>query len=113
MTLAAAIEEAHWPHEFDQRDAALRRLAFDELLAVQLSLVRRRRRRARGSAPKMLVSTTERTKIESAIRSALTVGAAAGAAGGVASEWTSDQKIAIDAILGDLQGGADAATPSG
>lgn len=96
MTLAAAIEEAHWPHEFDQRDAALRRLAFDELLAVQLSLVRRRRRRARGSAPKMLVSTTERTKIESAIRSALAVGAA--------SEWTSDQGTAIDAILADLQG---------
>ena len=101
MTLAAAIEEAHWPHEFDQRDAALRRLAFDELLAVQLSLVRRRRRRARGSAPKMLVSATERTKIEVAIRSALT----AGAAGSVASEWTSDQEAAIDAILADLQGG--------
>lgn len=105
MTLAGAIEEAHWPHEFDQRDAALRRLAFDELLAVQLSLVRRRRRRARGSAPKMLVSTTERTKIESAIRSALAVGAAAGAAGSTASEWTSDQGTAIDAILADLQGG--------
>ena len=101
MTLAGAIEEAHWPHEFDQRDAALRRLAFDELLAVQLSLVRRRRRRARGSAPKMLVSATERTKIEAAIRSALT----AGAPGGVASEWTSDQETAIDAILADLQGG--------
>jgi ATP-dependent DNA helicase RecG len=101
MTLAAAIEEAHWPHEFDQRDAALRRLAFDELLAVQLSLVRRRRRRARGSAPKMLVGATERTKIEVAIRSALT----AGAAGSGASEWTSDQKIAIDAVLADLQGG--------
>jgi ATP-dependent DNA helicase RecG len=101
MTLAAAIEEAHWPHEFDQRDAALRRLAFDELLAVQLSLVRRRRRRARGSAPKMLVSATERTKIEAAIRSALT----AGAPRGVASEWTSDQETAIDAILADLQGG--------
>jgi ATP-dependent DNA helicase RecG len=101
MTLAAAIEEAHWPHEFDQRDAALRRLAFDELLAVQLSLVRRRRRRARGSAPKMLVSATERTKIEVAIRSTLT----AGAAGGAASEWTSDQETAIDAILADLEGG--------
>jgi ATP-dependent DNA helicase RecG len=98
MTLAAAIEEAHWPHEFD-------RLAFDELLAVQLSLVRRRRRRARGSAPKMLVGTAERTKIEAAIRAALTVGAAAGAAGSGASEWTSDQKIAIDAVLADLQGG--------
>ncbi len=105
MTLAGAIEEAHWPHEFDQRDAALRRLAFDELLAVQLSLVRRRRRRARGSAPKMLVSTTERTKIESAIRSALAVGAAAGTERGAASEWTSDQGTAIDAILEDLQGG--------
>jgi len=105
MTLAAAIEEAHWPHEFDQRDAALCRLAFDELLAVQLSLVRRRRRRARGSAPKMLVATAERTKIEAAIRSALTIGAAAGAAGSVVSEWTSDQKIAIDAVLADLQGG--------
>ncbi len=105
MTLAGAIEEAHWPHEFDQRDAALRRLAFDELLAVQLSLVRRRRRRARGSAPKMLVSATERTKIESAIRSALAVGASAGAAGSTVSEWTSDQGTAIDAILADLQGG--------
>ena len=104
MTLAAAIEEAHWPHEFDQRDAALRRLAFDELLAVQLSLVRRRRRRARGSAPKMRVSTTERTKIEAAIRSALAVGAAAGATGSTASEWTSDQGTAINAILADLQG---------
>jgi len=101
MTLAAAIEEAHWPHEFDQRDAALRRLAFDELLAVQLSLVRRRRRRARGTAPKMLVGAPERVKIESAIRSALT----AGAAGGVASKWTNDQETAIDAILADLQGG--------
>jgi len=105
MTLAGAIEEAHWPHEFDQRDAALRRLAFDELLAVQLSLVRRRRRRARGSAPKMLVSATERTKIEVAIRSSLSAGAAAGATGGAASEWTSDQETAIDAILADLQGG--------
>lgn len=105
MSLAAAIEEAHWPHEFEQRDAALRRLAFDELLAVQLSLVRRRRRRARGSAPKMLVSATERTKIESAIRSALTVGASAGARGSTVSDWTSDQGRAIDTILVDLQGG--------
>lgn len=106
MTLAAAIEEAHWPHEFDQRDAALRRLAFDELLAVQLSLVRRRRRRARGSAPEMLVGTVERMRIETTIRSALTIGTVvgAGASGGTASEWTSDQRGAIDAILADLQG---------
>ncbi|MFM9129071.1 MAG: hypothetical protein ACKOPF_04385, partial [Candidatus Limnocylindrus sp.] len=50
MPLASALTEAHWPSEFEQRDAALRRLAFDELLAVQLSLVRRRRRRAKGAA---------------------------------------------------------------
>lgn len=64
MPLAAALTEAHWPSEFEQRDAALRRLAFDELLAVQLSLVRRRRRRAKGAAPtiKVLSATAQRLK---------------------------------------------------
>ena len=43
MPIARAIEEAHWPQEFAARDAALRRLAFDELLRVQLVLVMRKR----------------------------------------------------------------------
>ena len=68
MPLARAIEEAHWPEEFAARDAALRRLAFDELLAVQLELVRRRRRRGHGIAPRIVVDAATRRAIETGIR---------------------------------------------
>ena len=40
-----AIEWVHFPPDFDRLDEALRRLAFDELLALQLGMVSRRRRR--------------------------------------------------------------------
>ena len=60
VPIARAIEEAHWPQEFAARDAALRRLAFDELLAVQIALVRRRRRRRRGVAPRIEVDPAKR-----------------------------------------------------
>ena len=93
MPIARAIEEAHWPEEFAARDAALRRLAFDELLAVQIALVRRRRRRGRGVAPRIVVDGVQRQAIETGIRAGL---APEGA------PWTTDQKGAIDAILGDL-----------
>jgi ATP-dependent DNA helicase RecG len=101
MPLAAALSEAHWPSEFDQRDAALRRLAFDELLAVQLSLVRRRRRRARGAAPPIRLSPGDRAEIEATICGGL------GHEGGLAlaPSWTADQAAAIDAILTDLVAG--------
>jgi ATP-dependent DNA helicase RecG len=43
-----ALEGAHYPLTFEARDAALRRLAFDELLALQLGMVGRRRARGRA-----------------------------------------------------------------
>jgi ATP-dependent DNA helicase RecG len=101
MPLASALSEAHWPSEFDQRDAALRRLAFDELLAVQLSLVRRRRRRARGSAPPIRLSRRDRTEIEATICGGLT----SGGEPTPAASWTVDQAAAIDGILTDLAAG--------
>ena len=48
--IAEALEEAHYPTSFEGRDAALRRLAFDELLALQLGMVARRRARGRAHA---------------------------------------------------------------
>ena len=51
--IARAIEEAHYPDTFEGRDAALRRLAFDELLALQLGMVQRRRQRVRDAAPQV------------------------------------------------------------
>ena len=101
MPLAAALTEAHWPSEFDQRDAALRRLAFDELLAVQLSLVRRRRRRIGGSALAIRLSESDRAAIESTI-----CGGLRGEGGpALTPSWTVDQAAAIDAILTDLAAG--------
>ena len=40
-----AIEWVHFPPDFDRLDEGLRRLAFDELLALQLGMVSRRRQR--------------------------------------------------------------------
>ncbi len=53
VPIARAIEEAHYPDSFEGRDAALRRLAFDELLALQLGMVERRRQRVRDAAPEV------------------------------------------------------------
>ena len=50
-----ALEAAHYPPTFEARDAALRRLAFDELLALQLGMVARRRARGRDAAPAVAV----------------------------------------------------------
>ncbi|MFM8813639.1 MAG: ATP-dependent DNA helicase RecG [Candidatus Limnocylindrus sp.] len=101
MPLASALTEAHWPSEFEQRDAALRRLAFDELLAVQLSLVRRRRRRAKGAAQSVKISQRKRAEIEEAIRHGLR----REGDNSPAPSWTPDQSAAIDAILKDLATG--------
>ena len=46
--IGEALEAAHYPTTFEARDAALRRLALDELLALQLGMVARRRARGRA-----------------------------------------------------------------
>lgn len=45
MDAGAAIEQVHFPEHFEDRDRALERLAFDELLALQIGMLSRRRRR--------------------------------------------------------------------
>ncbi len=42
--LAEALRQAHYPESFESRDRARRRLAFDELLTLQLSVLSRRQR---------------------------------------------------------------------
>lgn len=101
MPLAQAIEALHWPEEFDLRDAALRRLAFDELLAVQIALVHRSRRRAGGGAFSITPTVAERTAIESAI-----LGGIGGGKAKSNTPWTGDQRRAIDVILADLATGS-------
>ena len=60
--IAESLESAHYPETFERRDAALRRLAFDELLALQLGMVGRRRARGRDSAPSVEVAGRRRPR---------------------------------------------------
>src|SRR4029079_3795205 len=93
---ARAIEEAHYPDSFEGRDAALRRLAFDELLALQLGMVAKRRQRVRDAAPQIAIDAP----LDASVRKALTD--AIGGRIGTRIELTVDQDVAMDAIREDL-----------
>ncbi len=94
--IVPALEEAHYPASFDGRDAALRRLAFDELLALQLGMVARRRQRARMAAPQIEVPDAADARIRATLTAALSVRV------GRPVTLTEDQGIAVERIRGDL-----------
>ncbi len=94
--IARALEDAHYPSTFEGRDAALLRLAFDELLALQLGMVGRRRQRGRDAARP--IPTDAAT--DAALRASLT--ASIGRKLGHDVTLTADQDTAIAAIRADL-----------
>ncbi len=96
VPIARAIEEAHYPDSFEGRDAALRRLAFDELLALQLGMVARRRQRVRDAAPEVTVDPATDRQIRAGLTAALTIRV------GRPVELTTDQGSAMTAIRDDL-----------
>jgi ATP-dependent DNA helicase RecG len=93
-----ALEQAHYPESFERRDQALRRLAFDELLALQLGMVGRRRARGQDRAPTIRIDDPTDATIRAGIAAALV------AKVGRPVELTSDQVAAIEAIRVDLAG---------
>ncbi len=96
VPIGRAIEEAHYPDSFEGRDAALRRLAFDELLALQLGMVQRRRQRIRDAAPEVILDVASDTTIRSALVESLSQRV------GHPVELTVDQAAAMTAIRDDL-----------
>ena len=94
--IAEVLEAAHFPEAFEARDDALRRLAFDELLALQVGMVGRRRARGRSAAIAVPSTDLEDERARSAIRDAL------GARLGHPVELTADQAVAMDAVRADL-----------
>ncbi|MBI3749935.1 MAG: ATP-dependent DNA helicase RecG [Chloroflexi bacterium] len=96
VPIGRAIEEAHYPGSFEGRDAALRRLAFDELLALQLGMVARRRQRGREAAPLVEVDGAADASIRASIVASLTSKV------GRPVELTADQATAVTEIRGDL-----------
>ncbi|HLO34713.1 MAG TPA: ATP-dependent DNA helicase RecG, partial [Candidatus Deferrimicrobium sp.] len=94
--IARALEDAHYPSTFEGRDAALRRLAFDELLALQLGMVGRRRQRGRDAARPIGIDDGA----DRALRGSLT--ASLGRKLDRDVVLTVDQDRAIEAIRDDL-----------
>jgi ATP-dependent DNA helicase RecG len=96
--IADALESAHYPESFERRDAALHRLAFDELLALQLGMVGRRRARGKDRAPTITVDDAVDGAIRRSLIDALSTKV------GRPVELTPDQDAAIEAIRVDLAG---------
>jgi ATP-dependent DNA helicase RecG len=94
--IGRAIDQVHFPASLEDRDAALRRLAFDELLALQLGMVGRRRQRGRTSSDPVVVNDARDREVRSALVEALTSKV------GRPVELTIDQGAAIAAIRADL-----------
>ena len=95
-SIGAALEAAHYPTSFEARDEALRRLAFDELLALQLGMVGRRRARGRDHAPVIAVDGAADAGIRAALTTALSSRV------GRAIELTDDQATSMTHIRDDL-----------
>ena len=96
LPIGEALEEAHFPTSFEKRDEALDRLAFDELLALQLGMVGRRRGRVRASAAAVRVDD----QADERIRDAIVAGIAAKAHRAIT--LTADQDQAIHDVRADI-----------
>jgi len=87
--LAAAVEDLHFPNVQADRDAARRRLAFDELFTGQIAVLQRKAAwRIRGGGVRVPGGSS----------------AVAGFLEGLDYKLTEDQRRALDTILGEMAG---------
>jgi ATP-dependent DNA helicase RecG len=84
--LAEALRAAHFPEEAADVPAALDRLAFDELLALQLSLAQARNARKGLESARLVIEPEELGSLLAALP----------------FELTGDQRAAVDQIVADL-----------
>ena len=100
--IAAALESAHYAESFEKRDAALRRLAFDELLALQIGMVARDRQRRAAVGQPIAVPATRLAEATAAVELALTEQVRARTGSTEPAHLTVDQAEATAAIAADL-----------
>ena len=102
MGIATALENAHYPETFPARDAALRRLGFDELLALEIGMVARDRQRRIAVGEAVEVTATQLRHGIGAVETALTAQVRARTGSDEAARLTSDQAAAVQEIAADL-----------
>ena len=95
-SIGVAMEAAHYPDDFEQRDAAVLRLAHDELLALQLGMVSRRRQRRHQRRRELALSDADDARLRTAIVSGLRRRV------DTSVELTPDQASAMTVIREDL-----------
>jgi ATP-dependent DNA helicase RecG len=108
-SISDAVEWVHFPPDFEHRDRALERLAFDELLALQLGMIGRRRQRVvERAAP---IAVTDSRFAEAIAHVEVVIGqqvterrrrAEGQALGVVDVALTDDQRNALMAVRGDI-----------
>jgi len=96
--IGEALAQVHFPDTFAHRDAALRRLAFDELLALQVGMVGRRRERAVAASVSIDTGAARDAEIRRELAAAL------GRRLGREVELTDDQARSMDVIRDDVRG---------
>ncbi len=94
--ISGAIEAAHYPPDPEAKDAALRRIAFDELLALQLGMVQRRRQRVLSKARPVVVEDARDIEVRAALTASLSRKL------GQPVQLTADQQAATLAVRTDL-----------
>jgi ATP-dependent DNA helicase RecG len=102
LSIADALESAHYPEDFDRRDAALRRLGFDELLALQIGMVARDRQRRLAVGEPVTVSPGRVAESIAAVETALTAQVRARTGAPDEAHLTPDQAAAVAAIVADM-----------
>jgi ATP-dependent DNA helicase RecG len=102
MPISVALENAHYPDSFDSRDAALRRLGFDELLALQVGMVARDRQRRVAVGDPVLVAPTRVAEAIRGVEGAITDQIRARIGASEPAVLTPDQVTAVNAIVADL-----------
>jgi ATP-dependent DNA helicase RecG len=100
--IARAIEDAHFPDVPEGKDRALARLAFDELLALQVGMVARDRQRRRTPGRPIEVDDARLGAILRSLEATLTEQVAARAGTTAAVGLTDDQQAAVADIRRDL-----------
>ena len=101
VPIAEALESAHYPDDFDRRDAALRRLGFDELLALQIGMVSRDRQRRLAVGEPVAVAPARVSEAEGLVEGVITEQIRARGATDPA-RLTPDQVSAVERIVADL-----------
>ncbi len=106
VPIGVAVESIHFPADQETLDLALERLAFDELLALQVGMVSRRRLRQRDRASTVEVSDERLAAATASIEQTIggQIAARTGATPAPVS-LTADQRTAVDQLRADLASG--------